>query len=378
MCLKRLPEQRYASALALRDALDARLTMLGLDWEAELPQLLHDQEAYCERLEKRLAGRYTELGKSALAAGQYGQAMEHFDRVLCSEPDNAEVRKLLRKGERRQSRRRMMRWSAAAVVVAAIVGTAAYGAVHVVLAQQEREIEQPIAESREPATDTVIRDPRSDGIETVSATDIRDTRLETKTLPKTTVDKTKIPEKPPVVGTAIPDKPPEVVPPEPRAHVPEHREVRFNAVNVVTAYVDDASEPLVRDRIGPFTLDVTYATHRLRFTNPLAYDSEMSLPVDGGNPAQLVVVRLQPLPAKLFIDRAPDGATVEVGGRTWLVNAQTRNEPIFVPLPLGAGSQSLEVVVRRGDLEYRRTVEFKPGQERRLDVQLDPSAQFDV
>jgi hypothetical protein len=152
---------------------------------------------------------------------------------------------------------------------------------------------------------------------------------------------------------------------------PEHHEVRFNAVNVITAYVDDAPQPTVRDRIGPFTIDLTHGTHRLRFVNPLAYDNEMSVAVDATNPPQVVVVRMQPLPAKLFIDRAPDGSTVEVAGRTWLLNAQTRNEPIFVPLPLGSGSQSMEVVVRRGDLEYRRNIEFKPGQERRLEVQLD-------
>jgi hypothetical protein len=226
----------------------------------------------------------------------------------------------------------------------------------------------PIADSRSPNADGPIADNRTPDTTPTTGRPpaIPDRSPPTKTTP-TKQPLVTSPANLPTNPSTTPDKPADPTPPKPTPI----RSVRFNAVNVVTAYVDDATDPAVRDRIGPFSLDLGHGTHRLRFTNPLAYESEMNLQVDDVNPAQLVVVRLQPLPAKLFVDSAPDGAMVEVAGRTFLVNAQTRNEPIFVPLPLGAGSQSLEVVVRRGDLEWRKVVDFKPGQERRLDVNLD-------
>ncbi len=383
-CLKRLPEQRYATAGELRDAIDAQLRALGLDWESELPKLLAEPRDYCEQLEDRVTARCTELGKEALERGQHGVAMEHFDRVLASKPHDAEVRKLLRRLGRRVSLIKAMRAGAVATVVAMLLGGAAYGAMTWKEDQDAKRIRAnarasddrvSIADSRTSNPDDRLptsddRSPIADGRNSdATTTDSRPPaipdRSQTKT-PPTKQPPVTSPANPPVEATPPPDKPP-VEPPRPTPVRP----IRFNAVNVVTAYVDDATEPVVRDRIGPFNLELAHGTHRLRFTNPLAYESEMNLQVDEVNPAQLVVVRLQPLPAKLFVDKAPDGATVEVAGRTWLVNAQTRNEPIFVPLPLGAGSQSLEVVVRRGDLEWRKVVDFKPGQERRLDVKLD-------
>ncbi len=385
-CLKRLPEQRYANAGELRDAIDAQLRALGLDWEVELPKLLAEPRDYCEQLEERVTTRYVELGKETLARGQHGVAMEHFDRVLASKPHDAEVRKLLRRLGRRVSLLKAARAGAVATLVAMLLAGVAYGAMSWKTEQEEprrvgetrestSESRAPIAESQDPSPDArlPIADPAitDNRNQDATARDTATSAISDRTQPaKATPTK-----QPPVASPANPPDDPKLPRDPPADPVPVKptpmRPVRFNAVNVVTAYVDDGAEPVVRDRIGPFTLDLTHGTHRLRFTNPLAYESEMNVSVDDVNPAQLVVVRLQPLPAKLFVDKAPDGATVEVAGRTWLVNAQTRNEPIFVPLPLGAGSQSLEVVVRRGDLEWRKVVDFKPGQERRLDVKLD-------
>ncbi|HSI04008.1 MAG TPA: protein kinase, partial [Myxococcota bacterium] len=285
-CLKRLPEQRYATAGELRDAIDTHLRALGLDWEQELPKLLADSREHCEDLENRVTARCTELGKEALERGQHGVAMEHFDRVLASKPHDAEVRKLLRRLGRRVSLIKAVRAGAVATVVAMMLGGAAYGAMTWKAGQDARrsladsrttdaESREVIAESRPPIADS--RPPET------TTTDARPTAIPDRVPPtKTTPTK-----QPPVTSAAnppagtTPDKPADPTPPKPTPVRP----VRFNAVNVVTAYVDDSGEPVVRDRIGPFSLDLAHGTHRLRFTNPLAYESEMNLMVDDVSPA---------------------------------------------------------------------------------------------
>ena len=366
-CLKKLPEQRYASAAEVRDAIDAHLRALQLDWERELPDVIADPRAYASALETRLAPRYLALGREALSRGEHGAAVEHLDRVLCIEPKNTEVRKMLARIGRRTSALRVARIGFAAVSALAVAGGVVYGAVRWQDAQPKPVVERPVAPRVEqPVVTTAATEP------TTPTEPTRAERPNTPTAPNapTSPNAPTRPTAPSQPTTTAPTPPTEpTTPTAPSvANAPKHREVRFNAVNVVTAFVDDAPEPAVRDRVGPFVLDLTHGNHRLKFTNPLAYDSEQNLTVDDVSPAQIVVVRLQPLPAKLIIDKAPDGAIVEVAGRTWLVNAQTRNEPIFVPLPLGSGSQSMEVIVRHGQLEYRRTIDFKPGQERHVEV----------
>ena len=157
----------------------------------------------------------------------------------------------------------------------------------------------------------------------------------------------------------------------PRAARKLVRTVRFKAAGAwVNLYLDGASEPLVQNKMGTFDVDLPHGTHTLRFTNDKAYPKTITLRVSDDEPPGVVTVRLRPLPARLKVIGAPDGTLVEVGEVRTLINAHTRGDPIFVPLPEGEGSATFDVVLTHAGRVHRRRLLFRPAE----DVVLDARA----
>lgn len=409
-CLARLPESRIQTAALLGTAVDELCQGIGIDPKVELPQLLADAQAHGDGLGARLGPRYLDRGKKALAAGRQGAAIEDFDRVLSLTPEHAEVKKLLASLARRRAMGQGVRATLALVSAAVVAVFLGLGANRLYDNVAPRWTNDAVRDPREATLDaaraprpppadrnvTFILQGRGDlfvdgrllvrGAEKSHAALLEPGRYEARLVGATRSHAVRfeVPKRGPIapvlldvraVGAAGSNPAPGGATPPTSPAVQPTREVRFNAANVVTVYVDEATEPVVKERMGVFSLTLPHGARKLRFTNPSAYDNEMTLRVSETEPPQVVLVRMQPLQAKLYVRGAPAGAVVEVAGRSSLLNEATRDEPIFVPLPLGAGAQSYEVVVRAADGKrelWRARREFRPGQDETVEVKPNP------
>jgi hypothetical protein len=123
-CMALRVEDRYRDAAPLLADIDAFMAALKLDPEAVLPQLLSDPQGYGAALTKTLPATYFALGKAALARGQTGPALEHFDRVLSLQPGHPEVHRILDRMARRSLTLRLVRDAALAIGGALVVALA--------------------------------------------------------------------------------------------------------------------------------------------------------------------------------------------------------------------------------------------------------------
>jgi hypothetical protein len=125
--LAREPDQRYASAEALRAALCAFVKDAGWEFpERELRAYFDGPEAVVAALQAQLKERLPTLGEAAQRAGDMGEAMGYFNRALALDPGNTKVLALVRRASRR---RQMVRVARAAAIVGAVATATALGAV---------------------------------------------------------------------------------------------------------------------------------------------------------------------------------------------------------------------------------------------------------
>ncbi len=124
------PQERYASAAELREALDGLLAEVGLDRPGEeLAAYLSDPAAYAGALPARLVRTLGEAAEQALRDGASARALRLWNRVLALDPGNQQVLAALR---RLEGRARLWRAAArlglasGALMVAALVALAAY------------------------------------------------------------------------------------------------------------------------------------------------------------------------------------------------------------------------------------------------------------
>ncbi|MCC6752338.1 MAG: serine/threonine protein kinase [Deltaproteobacteria bacterium] len=116
------PDQRYASVQQLRDELLAFLADVGIESARdELARYFGAPPEYSRELQHRVVTALTAHGKAALSAGRTPHALQYFDRVLCTDPRNAEVLALLDQVSRR---RRIGRTLAVLGLVGALGGGA--------------------------------------------------------------------------------------------------------------------------------------------------------------------------------------------------------------------------------------------------------------
>jgi tRNA A-37 threonylcarbamoyl transferase component Bud32 len=393
-CLARVPEHRYRTAGELLADLDLLLRDLALDPQRDLPALLSDPDGFAERVRQGLPARYLALGKAALAEKSSARAIEHFDRVLGLDANNAEVRRILDRLARRAWARRVGRDAVLVLLGTLLVSWAGAAAIDAVRAWRAAaqatpvRVAPPPPEKPPPAPRNVPLDLQGRGdvyvdgsLELKNVTGNQAVELLPGTYRLRFVGEQRVDEKEVVIEETgpIPAVPlngtmaPAIVRPPP----PKVRDVTFLPAGAVfDVYLDDQPVPVKTGAMGKFNLSLTHGTHRLAFINKdyKPYIVERFL-VSDTEPPDRVVVRLEPNPAKLFIRGAPNGAVVEVAGKRALITDRTRDDPVFVPLVFegDASSQALEVVVKlEGHQEWRKRVQLHSGEQRNLEVELKP------
>ena len=122
-CLARLPDDRYASAEALRADLCAFVKEIGIEFpEQELRRYFEEPEGYVTVLRERIKERLPQLGQAAQRSGAIGDAMGYFNRALALDPRNTKILAMVRSVARRRQMERAMR--AVGIVGAAATVTA--------------------------------------------------------------------------------------------------------------------------------------------------------------------------------------------------------------------------------------------------------------
>jgi serine/threonine-protein kinase len=130
------PDDRYQTVFDMMKALEGYLADAGLLPEtipAELARYLATPEAYESELKARLIEALTRAGHAQLARDLRAAALDTFDRVLSMDPDNAAVREILH----RMNRRSRAKSIALATLGTAILGLSGYAI--------ERRTEEPPA-----------------------------------------------------------------------------------------------------------------------------------------------------------------------------------------------------------------------------------------
>ncbi|MBI5066662.1 MAG: serine/threonine protein kinase [Deltaproteobacteria bacterium] len=124
------PEERFASAAELREALDALLAEEGLARPSEeLAAYLTDPAGYARALVPRLVATLSAAAEAALAKGASARALRLWNRVLVLDPGNRPVLAALRRLEGRARLWRLLGragLAAGAMALAVLVGLAAY------------------------------------------------------------------------------------------------------------------------------------------------------------------------------------------------------------------------------------------------------------
>lgn len=418
-CLERLPEHRYSGADKVVSAIEGELEALGLGEGDELRELLADPSAYSESLERRIAPPYLARGQKFLAQGDSGAALRDFDRLLAIDPSHAEVRKILASMTRNDWRWRVLR-AAALGVAGAIFVTGLGVAIHAGLDHErtERESGTPTqtgesTNRRAAATlrdvpfllegrgdlfiDGEIREPNRQGALTVRlppgahvATfenaqgrvekrfSVPTDDLEAVTLLRLAVPRSTTPNAPgtslrtPEVDASLGPQPPRI---ETDSAGGEREAARFNIANWANVYIDGAERPDFPNHMGVLEVALTPGRHSLRFESTGRRDKTVDLTVVPGQPIADRVIRLSPLDARLRVRGAPNGSVVAIeDGRqrvkSQAINAQTREEPIFVPLTSDVRQRYTVVVRSPSGQEFRRVVQFTADRETTLEVNL--------
>lgn len=150
----------------------------------------------------------------------------------------------------------------------------------------------------------------------------------------------------------------------------EKRAVTFVIVGWAHVYLD--GEQVREAATGKINLAMDFGQHTVTFKNPNFKTKTLELAVNAQRPPERLKIRLQPKPARLRLRGVPNGAVVHVGEMTRIINPETRALPISVPMR-GKVRQELQIRVRKsGFAEFRTSMEFRPNQDRTLEVQLEP------
>ncbi len=385
-CLQRDPNERYATAKDLHAALLGQLARLELELDTERPRLLADVEAYGRTLESDLLPRYLKLGKAALEQKRIGQATEDFDRVLSLSPEHAEVKKILRRLNRRAWTGRVVRDGALALLGAAAVtlglgtwlGTptpiepkqepvvvapppsveAERNVVFVILGKGDLYVDDRLVTTGAEDSFAALLPPGKHLARLVGQKRTDDAAFE---VPKTgKVDAVLLDVR---VDTLLASRPP------PPAVVKE-KDVQLRMTGSwANVYVDGE---LARSNVtSPFILNLRYGEHTVRLATDFSDSAPITLRVSDSEPGALEPIVMRPLPARLHIDGAPAGSIVEVPG-LGLRRAVLEGEPVRVPLAAIKDTEYEVVVVKDAQVLLRARPTFKPGKDMRLAVTTKP------
>ena len=156
-----------------------------------------------------------------------------------------------------------------------------------------------------------------------------------------------------------------------KSKITQNRMVEYNPVNWVNVFLDHNKKPTFTQIKKPFKIKMNYGKHMIRFENPYAFPLEKEIIVNKEGPVNIIPIRLQPLPAKLWIKGAPAGSILTVGDQKCIVDP-TNSQPCFIHIPEGQSSLSLKATLRAGDRIFSKTLVFRPALEQTLEVMLKP------
>ena len=421
-CLARNPDERYASAQTLVEDIDRFLNTLNIDPEAERPQLLGNPSSYCDALAERLVHTYAALGKDALAEKENARAIAHFDRVLSLEPEHEEVRALLQRMTRQASLgRALRRGMTASLVIMAVVALVAFW--------PEERIPDPTPLSDEQASPlpgdsssssfpkedqtpkrNVIFSLTGSGALSVDGSTVRSPASGTVALmlregkhqirfsgAGQALDKTiDIPATGPIpvvhlelskpkVSREI-SKPPGTSKTSEKQTPAEERskEIAIVPIPMARLFIDGSPKAhTTTDPLGKKTdvlfretlVRLRYGKHTLHFTHESARAVDVVVQVgENSPPGDRVLVKLQPLPARLVLKGQPPGL-VEIlldGSSVGFRSDANANEPIIVPLESFSKRTKSVQIMKKGYLPFRQNMRFSPGKAKVLEVQLQP------
>ncbi|MDO9017112.1 MAG: protein kinase [Deltaproteobacteria bacterium] len=136
--MSRIPDDRYASASALRHDLLAFCAEIGWDDPVrELDRYFADPDGVTAKVQEALITQLPARGVAARDRGELPEAMGYFNRALAIDPGNPKVLSLVRSAARAHRRRRNLR-SAAIVAIAALGSTLAGIALTVLIPEPPR------------------------------------------------------------------------------------------------------------------------------------------------------------------------------------------------------------------------------------------------
>jgi serine/threonine protein kinase len=126
--LAHMPEERFTDANAMREAISAELTRLGVATPRhELEAWLDDPEAYQANHTKHMIQRLCELGAAERKRGEALEAAADYNRALAHAPDDPQLLRIVAGMHRAEARVRLVRRAAALVAITVGLGALAFG-----------------------------------------------------------------------------------------------------------------------------------------------------------------------------------------------------------------------------------------------------------
>ena len=125
--LARKPEDRYADAQAMRDALVAELARVGIKApRTELEAYFDDPVAWTDDHDRRLIARLCELGGESRKRGDAVAAAADYNRALAYAPEDQHLLKIVASMHRAEARMRMIKRAAPLLLGVVALGAGAF------------------------------------------------------------------------------------------------------------------------------------------------------------------------------------------------------------------------------------------------------------
>jgi eukaryotic-like serine/threonine-protein kinase len=332
--LARKPEGRYPDAAAMRDAIAAELSRLGMGApRVELEAWFDDPEGWTAAHEKRLIGRLCALADVARKKSDAVAAAADYNRALAYAPNDPSLLKVVARMQRSEARMRLLRRVGPLVLGAAFLGSGAYFIAKALKAPHDDPREGaitilPPGSIERPASSLTAR-PIPSIRPTDTATSATTSPLTTRTIAVPTIV--------PSAGKAV------------------QRVVTFGALRPafgVRMTIDGVPAP-DPDAHKSFTLDEK--AHRLVFSCAGDLCTPRTVDIPAGEKEEILSVELAIAPARLIVEGDPSHSygleefpqiTVSTGQET--------------EVPLTSGNKVV-TVFDRSDASKKQSVSLKAG-----------------
>ncbi len=134
------PNERFASALAMREAIQAQFKFVGVeDPRADLESYFRDPPGYETAHTEKLLVKLQEQGAEARKKRDVQGAANAYNRALAYAPNDTQLLKVVATLARAEDRRRMLRRSATPVMAILALGLSAFGVTKLLTAQRAQK-----------------------------------------------------------------------------------------------------------------------------------------------------------------------------------------------------------------------------------------------